>query len=232
MSRPLMYDDQFQSLVKSEIKQKFLFCISMKVQSSSFYKSLSLQTSIRICSVYDFLCAFFVLYCGNHALKEYIFVILCIIFGIMSINNSVNLSKNFSKYYYFWRICILILLPLFELFHYNSNKICYYSTCPNFAYFFGLSLGITIVNFYFAKIAWSFNSRLQRGQELLVIHGKYLEQMMANENKKISDTQKVMMCTPTNYSQIEIGTINPEEGDDDLKKTGSLIPNTYEDKRN
>ena len=227
-----MYDDQFQSLVKSEIKQKFLFCISMKVQSSAFYKSLSLQTSIRICSIYDFLCACFVLYCGKHALKEYIFVILCIFFGIMSINNSVNLSKNFSKYYYFWRICILILLPLYELFDYNSNKMCYYTACPNFASYLGFSLGITIVNFYFAKIAWSFNSRLQRGQELLVIHGKYLEQMMANENKKISDTQKVMMCTPTNYSQIEIGTINSDEGEEDLKKTGSLIPSSYEEKGN
>ena len=46
-----------------------------------------------------------------------------------------------------------------------------------------------IINIYAAKIAWSFNVRLQKGQELLVIHGKYLDKMMSNENEKIINTQ-------------------------------------------
>ena len=77
MSRPLIYDDQFKSLVKSEMKQKFLFCIPMKVQSSAFYKSLSLQNSLRICSVYDIICGFFLLYCGKSTFYEILFIILC-----------------------------------------------------------------------------------------------------------------------------------------------------------
>ena len=207
MSRPLIYDDQFKSLVKSEMKQKFLFCIPMKVQSSAFYKSLSLQSSLRICSIYDIICGFFFLYCGKSTFYEILFIILFFFFGIMSINNSVNLSKNFSKYYYYWRIAIMIIIPLREFIHYNKENICYYSKCPNFIYFSGLSIGILIINIYCAKIAWSFNTRLQRGQELLVIHGKYLEQMISNENQKIIDTQNLIL--QSKYSEIELSNSKP-----------------------
>ena len=207
MSRPLIYDDQFKSLVKSEMKQKFLFCIPMKVQSSAFYKSLSLQSSLRICSIYDIICGFFFLYCGKSTFYEILFIILFFFFGIMSINNSVNLSNNFSKYYYYWRIAIMIIIPLREFIHYNKENICYYSKCPNFIYFSGLSIGILIINIYCAKIAWSFNTRLQRGQELLVIHGKYLEQMISNENQKIIDTQNLIL--QSKYSEIELSNSKP-----------------------
>ena len=202
MSRPLIYDDQFKSLVKTEMKQNFLFCIKMKVQSSAFYKSLSLQSSLRICSIYDILCGFFILYCGKSSFYETLFIILFFFFGIMSINNSVNLSKRFSKYYYYWRIVITIIIPLREFIKYSNENICYYSKCPNFFYYSGLSLGILIINLYCAKIAWSFNTRLQRGQELLVIHGKYLEQMISNENQKIIDTQNLII--QSKYSEIEL----------------------------
>ena len=53
MSRPLMYDDQFTSLIHSNVRQKFLFCFQIKVQSTAFYRTCSLQNSIRICSLYD-----------------------------------------------------------------------------------------------------------------------------------------------------------------------------------
>ena len=202
MSRPLMYDDQFKSLVKSEMKQKFIFCIPMKVQSSAFYKSLSLQSSLRICSAYDILCALVIFYCGKSSFYETLLIILYLFFGIMSINNSVNLSKKFSKYYYYWRIAITIIIPLHEFSRYSKENICYYSTCPSFVYYFGLSFGICIINIYCAKIAWSFNTRLQRGQELLVIHGKYLEQMISNENQKIIDTQNMIL--QSKYSEIEL----------------------------
>ena len=171
MSRPLMYDDQFKSLVKSEMKQKFIFCIPMKVQSSAFYKSLSLQSSLRICSAYDILCALVIFYCGKSSFYETLLIILYLFFGIMSINNSVNLSKKFSKYYYYWRIAITIIIPLNEFSNFTKEKLCYYTICTNFVYYSGLSFGILIIDIYLAKIAWSFNTRLKREQELLVIHG-------------------------------------------------------------
>ena len=207
MSRPLKYDDQFKSLVKSEMKQKFLFCIPMKVQSSAFYKSLSLQSSLRICSIYDILCGFFVLYCGKSTFIENLLIILFFFFGIMSINNSVNLSKKFSKYYYYWRIGITILIPIREFSQYRNKNICYYSYCQSFIYYSGLTIGILIINLYFTKISWSFNTRLQRGQELLVIHGKYLEQMISNENQKIIDTQNLIL--QSKYSEIELSNSKP-----------------------
>ena len=73
MSRPLIYDDQFKSLIKSDMKEKFFFCIPMKVQSSAFYKSSSLQNAIRVCSVYDFICGFFILFCGNSTFFEILY---------------------------------------------------------------------------------------------------------------------------------------------------------------
>ena len=218
MSRPLIYDDQFKSLVKSEMKQKFLFCIPMKVQSSAFYKSLSLQSSLRICSIYDILCGFFILYCGKSTFYETLFIILFFFFGVMSINNSVNLSKRFSKYYYYWRLAITILIPLREFIHYSNEKICYYSVCTSFIYYSGLSIGILIINLYCAKSAWSFNTRLQRGQELLVIHGKYLEQMISNENQKIIDTQNLIL--QSKYSEIELSNSKPS----------NIIPSNDENK--
>ena len=220
MSRPLIYDDQFKSLVKSEMKQKFLFCIPMKVQSSAFYKTLSLQSSLRICSIFEIICGLFILYCGKTSFYETLFICLFFFFGIMSINNSVNLSKRFSKYYYYWRIAITIIIPLREFVQYTNNKICYYSVCPNFIYYSGLSIGILIVNLYFTKIAWSFNTRLQRGQELLVIHGKYLEQMISNENQKIIDTKNLIL--QSKYSEIELSNSS---------KPSNIIPNTDENNK-
>ena len=88
MSRPLIYDDQFKSLLKSDMKEKFFFCIPMKVQSTAFYKSLSSQDSLRICSVYDFLCGLFILFCGTSTISEILLVIFFFAFGILSINNS------------------------------------------------------------------------------------------------------------------------------------------------
>ena len=189
MSRPLMYDDQFKLLLKSDTKEKFFFCFPMKVQRSAFYKSLSLQNSIRICSIYDLLCAFFIYYCGSSSLFEIILIIFFILFGVISIHDSINLNKLYAKYYYHWRVFITIIIPIREFLSYNSKKICYYSQCMTFFYYAGLSLGVLIINIYAAKISWSFNIRLIKGEELLVIHGKILENMVNNENQKIIETQ-------------------------------------------
>ena len=217
MSRPLIYDDQFKSLVKSEMKQKFLFCIPMKVQSTAFYKTLSLQNSIRICSIYDFICGFFIFFCGNNSFWEILFILLFFFFGILSFDNSISIRKTYSKYYYLWRVFVTIFIPIKEFFNYNKEKMCYYSKCPTFFYYSGLSLGIFIINIYAAKIAWSFNKRLQKGQDLLVIHGKYLEQMMSFENQRILNTQNELM--KSNYSEIEM----------EKKKESSIIPSTNEE---
>ena len=217
MSRPLIYDDQFKALLKSDMKEKFFFCIPMKVQSSAFYKSLSLQYSIRICSIYDFICGLFILFCGSNSFWEIIFTLFFFCFGILSINNSISVSKAYSKYYYFWRIFVTVFIPFKEFFNYNNEKMCYYSKCPTFLYYSGLSFGILIINIYAAKIAWSFNVRLQKGQDLLVIHGKYLDSMMSFENQRILNTQNELM--KSNYTEIEMGK----------KKESNIIPNTNED---
>ena len=217
MSRPLIYDDQFKSLIKSDMKEKFFFCIPMKVQSSAFYKSLSLQDSIRICSIYDIICGFFILFCGSSSFWEILFIIFFFAFGVMSFNNSINISKNFSKYYYYWRVFVTFFIPIKEFVNYNNEKMCYYSKCPTFLYYSGLSFGILIVNVYAAKIAWSFNARLQKGQDLLVIHGKNLEQMMSFENQRIINTQNELM--KSNYTEIELGK----------KKESSIIPSNNDE---
>ena len=217
MSRPLIYDDQFKSLIKSDMKEKFFFCIPMKVQSSAFYKSLSLQDSIRICSIYDIICGFFILFCGSSSFWEILFIIFFFAFGILSFNNSINISKNFAKYYYYWRVFVTFFIPIKEFVNYNTEKMCYYSKCPTFLYYSGLSFGILIVNVYAAKIAWSFNARLQKGQDLLVIHGKNLEQMMSFENQRIINTQNELM--KSNYTEIELGK----------KKESSIIPSNNDE---
>ena len=217
MSRPLIYDDQFKSLIKSDMKEKFFFCIPMKVQSSAFYKSLSLQDSIRICSIYDIICGFFILFCGSSSFWEILFIIFFFAFGILSFNNSINISKNFAKYYYYWRVFVTFFIPIKEFVNYNNEKMCYYSKCPTFLYYSGLSFGILIVNVYAAKIAWSFNARLQKGQDLLVIHGKNLEQMMSFENQRIINTQNELM--KSNYTEIEL----------EKKKESSIIPSNNDE---
>ena len=190
MSRPLIYDDQFTSLVHSNMKQNIFFCFPIKVQSTAFYQSMSLQNAIRICSIYDFIFGFFILYCAypNFSILEFILMFLAIIFGVISMGMSNNFNKRYSKYYYYWRATITFLIPIIEFFDYNSNKICYYSNCNRFTYFFGLSLGLIIFIFYLTKIAWSFSTRLLLGQELLIIHGKYLELMLNKENSLINNT--------------------------------------------
>ena len=62
--------------------------------------------------------------------------------------------------------------------------------CTNIGFYVGISLGLTIIHLYLSKIAWSFNTRLLLNQELLIIHGKYLEQMLNNENHKYTGTKK------------------------------------------
>lgn len=208
MSRPLIYDDQFTSLIHSNIKQKFLFCFSIKVQSTAFYQMCSLQNAIRVCSIYDLLFGITMLYCSFHQMSfiELILIILSFFFFFISINMSNNLNKKYSAYYYKWRITIVFLVPILEFFDFNSNGVCYYSSmCSKGMFYIGITIGITIVHLYLAKIAWSFTTRLMLNQELLIIHGKYLEKMLNNENHKFTDAKKYI---PPEMQRNEIEMLN------------------------
>lgn len=207
MARPLKYDEQFTSLVTSVVKEPFLLCISMKVQSTAFNKSLSLQNSIRICSVYDILFSLSILYLTHLklSLMEIILVASGIIFFIISLNMSSNLNKEYALYYYFWRSIVLFIIPLREFFNYSNSKICYYtSMCSTLMFYILITIGLTIIHFYLTKISWSFLKRLQMGQALLVIHGKYLEKMLNNENNKLNSNGYI----PPN--QIELKNLNSQ----------------------
>ena len=138
-------------------------------------------------------------------------------FGILSIDNSINISKSYSKYYYLWRIFVTIFVPLREFINFSKEKMCYYSKCPTFIFYSGLSFGIFLINIYATKIAWSFNVRLQKGQDLLVIHGKYLDDMMTFENQRILNTQNEII--KSNYSEFEMGK----------KKESNIIPSNNEE---
>ena len=187
MSRPLMYDDQFTSLIHSNVRQKFLFCFQIKVQSTAFYRTCSLQNSIRICSIYDLFFALTILYCSfkSWSLIELVLIILSFFFCVVALNNSNNFNKKYSNYYYYWRLIITITIPLIEFFDYSATRVCYYSSmCNNGMFYLGISIGLTVVHLYLCRIAWSFSTRLKMGQELLIIHGKYLEQMLLNEHHK------------------------------------------------
>ena len=125
MSRPLMYDDQFTSLIHSNVRQKFLFCFQLKVQSTAFYRTCSLQNSIRICSAYDLFFALTILYCSykSWSLIEVVLIILSVFFCFVALNISNNFNKKYSNYYYFWRLAITMLIPIIEFFdkYRNSN---------------------------------------------------------------------------------------------------------------
>jgi hypothetical protein len=112
------------------------------------------------------------------------------LFGIISMGLSNNLNKKYSQYYYYYRIIFLFLLPITEFYDYKNNHSCYYyDSCNTFSFYLGYSLGIALINIYFAKIAWSFNIRLLLGHELLIIHGKYLEKILTNEKTEIITNQ-------------------------------------------
>jgi hypothetical protein len=192
MTRPLIYDEQFKSLIHSQIKEKFLFCFSVKVQSTAFYQNLSLQNAIRICSIYDFIIFIIIFYNSYNSINliNIIFMVCTCLFGIISMGLSNNLNKKYSQYYYYYRIIFLFMLPITEFYDYKNNHSCYYyDACNTFSFYLGYSLGIALINIYFAKIAWSFNIRLLLGHELLIIHGKYLEKILTNEKTEIITNQ-------------------------------------------
>lgn len=187
MTRPLKYDEQFNSLINSGIKENFLWLFSIKIQSTAFYQTLSLQNSIRVCAVYDLLFGLTILFLTgiNFSFIELALIILCIIFFLLALNTSINFRLRNAGYYYYWRLFITFFIPLRELYNYYSSKNCFYvNICTTFKFYLCCTIGLTIIHLYFARIAWSFYLRLRMGQELLVIHGKNLEKMFILETSK------------------------------------------------
>jgi hypothetical protein len=197
MTRPLRYDDSFMSIVSEKLHDKFLNIFTIKVQSTAFCQKVNLKQSLFIISLIDFFVGLIVFLLffrildlnsedGAIYIIENLMLILGMVFGLVGMDASANLKKKNASIYKLWRILITFLIPIFELIN-SLDKICYYSTnCTSWRY-----LGFTIVflpiNIYFTKIAWSFCVRLDRSHELLIIHGKYLEKMMNDEQLKMTD---------------------------------------------
>lgn len=190
MSRPLKFDDQFKSIIKEKIHDKFLYCINLKVQSTAFYKTLNLQYSLIISSLYDILIGILsiVLFCYTLKLAqddfsyfvEVFILMMGILFGILGVNTATNLNKKYSKIYLIWKTIITFTLLFFEILYnfpvFNQLVSIWFIQLLLLCLF-------TSINFYLMKIAWSFYVRLIRGHELLIIHGKYLENMMLEEER-------------------------------------------------
>lgn len=196
MTRPLKYDDSFTSILNQKLHDKFLNFLDIKVQSTAFYKKLNLQFSIVICSLWDIIFGFTIfLHSFNnnylnvlHFIENFLFMIGTF-FGILGLDAASNLRKLNAQIYKKWRIFITFIIPILEIFN-NFSFICNYSDdCSGFIIFFLLVI-LFFVNIYLTKIAWSFSIRLEKGHELLVIHGKYLEKMLLDESYKLNDVKK------------------------------------------
>ena len=197
MTRPLRYDDSFMSIVSEKLHEKFLNIFTVKVQSTAFCQKMNLKQSLFIISMIDFLIGLivFLLFLrildlntneGSIYIIENLIVVLGMVFGLVGMDASTNLKKKNASIYKLWRIFITFSIPVFELIN-SLDQICYYSTnCTSWRYL-GFTIVIFPINIYFTKIAWSFCVRLDKSHELLIIHGKYLEKMMNDEQNKITD---------------------------------------------
>jgi hypothetical protein len=219
MARPLRYDDSFTSIINEKVHDKFLFFFNIKVQSTGFQQRINLQRSLMVSGLFDIVIgllmslAFFAnIREANYQLIFYLenfILMISFCFGCVGIDAATNLRKLNTKIYKNWRFFVTFAFPLLELVN-NFNFLCVYkTTCEtiNDAIFV---IVLFVVNLYLSKIAWSFWIRLQRGHELLIIHGKYLEKMINDESYKINDLKKyvpaesLMKTSETEMSKVEI----------------------------
>jgi hypothetical protein len=110
-------------------------------------------------------------------------------FGFVGLDSAANLRKINTRIYKIWRIFITFFIPFIELIN-NFSFFCSLGNNCNKLYNFLLTIIVFAVNIYLTRIAWSFNIRLIRNHELLIIHGKYLEKMINEESYKINDLRK------------------------------------------
>jgi hypothetical protein len=196
MTRPLKYDDSFTSILNQKLHDRFLNFLDIKVQSTAFFQKLNLQFSLVITSLWDiffgiaiFLNSFNQSYLNLlHFVENFLFMIGTF-FGILGLDAASSLRKLNSQIYKKWRIFITFIFPFLEIVN-NFSFICNFSdNCSGLKIFFVIVI-IFAVNLYWTKIAWSFSIRLEKGHELLVIHGKYLEKMLQDESYKLNDVKK------------------------------------------
>lgn len=199
MTRPLRYDDSFTSIINEKVHDKFLFFFNIKVQSTAFQQRVNLQRSLIIVSLFDLLVGLVISmqffrsieqsYDSMLFFLENFILMISFFFSFLGLDTATNLKRYNAKVYKNWRIFVTFAFPLIEaannfkfLHLYNAKYDAFNSLILTLVYLF--------INLYFTKIAWSFNIRLQKGHELLIIHGKYLEKMMNDESYKINDLKK------------------------------------------
>jgi hypothetical protein len=199
MTRPLRYDDSFTSIINEKVHEKFLLLFNVKVQSTAFQQKLNLQRSLIIVSLFDLFMGLVMSLLFFRSIDqsydsmlffiENFILIISFCFAFVGLDTATNLKRYNAKIYKNWRIFVTFAFPLVEA----ANNFQFLHTY-NIKYDGFNSLVFTLIymfiNLYFTKIAWSFNIRLQKGHELLIIHGKYLEKMMNDESYKINDLKK------------------------------------------
>lgn len=226
MTRPLRYDDCFIGILNEKLHDKFLNIFNIKVQSTAFCQKFNLQQSLFFVSILDLSIGVLVFlylletYVTASLSTSYSFVFenillsIGIIYGIIGIDSSVNLKKSSARAYKYWRIVITFLLPIIELIN-TFSKICYFSfDCNSWRYLL-CTFFLLFVNIYFTKIAWSFSIRIEKNHELLIIHGKYLEKMMNEEQIKLNDLRKYI---PPEITTKEVELINLVKNKFDLNE--------------
>ncbi len=203
MTRPLRYDDSFTNIINEKVHDKFLCIFKIKVQSTGFRQRFNLQQSLLITSLYDIfmgiiiLIAFFNTVAESKETQNIFFfaenfiLIMGILFGLVGIDASTNLRKINTGVYKTWRIFITFAFPILDTFN-NFSFFCFYLVSCSKMQNLVIVWVLFFLNLYLTKIAWSFYIRIQKGHELLIIHGKYLEKMIDEESYKINDVKKFL----------------------------------------
>jgi hypothetical protein len=227
--RPLRYDDAFKNILNEKIHEKFLFLFNVKVQSTGFCQKLNLQRSLLISSLFDIIFGIIIVILFFNTIEtsqenflyfiETFVLITGICFGFVGFDSATNLRKGNMAIYKNWRIFISFFFLFSELI--NSFAVfCKFTSsggghnCGNFGNAF-LVIIFFAMNLYFTKIAWSFFIRLDKGHEILIIHGKHLEKIMNDETYKITDIKKYVppeqsmsskTTTPQNDTELTLKT--------------------------
>lgn len=246
MTRPLRYDDAFVNILKEKMFEKFLGLFTVKVQSTTFFQMYNLQKGLLISSLYDIIYGIiitillFTNYNNNKTnttfLMESSLGVLSIFFGLIGLDSALNLKKVNSYVYKNWRIINTMLFILLEIGN-HFRFICFYSesyhidmSCSTFerGLFFLL---IVIWNGYITKIAWSFFIRLDQSHDLLIIHGKYLEKMLSEENFKFDANKKYVPPYEGADTKLLVhkagsdANMNDNKSDDGMKRNNELGKN-------
>jgi hypothetical protein len=199
MTRPLRYDDSFTSIINEKVHEKFLFFFNVKVQSTAFQQKLNLQRSLIIVSLIDLFVGIFISFTFFKSIKQSyestifflqnFILMISFCFSCVGLDAATNLKSYNARIYKNWRFFITFAFPALETIN-NFNFLHLYDI--DYETFDGLIFTVVymFINLYFSKIAWSFNIRLLKGHELLIIHGRYLEKMMNDESYKLKDLKK------------------------------------------